>query len=108
MKLSNYKLIYVACKFGGDKENIKLCEEFIRELNKEDKKNGIVGKIYFSPLNAFGWLYDETEYQEGLNWTLRMLTHCDELYVTPGWEDSRGVNQEIAIATYLGIPIRYI
>lgn len=108
MKIDDYKLVYVASKFGGDKEKIKLCEEFIKELIKEDKRNGITGRIYMSPLNAFGWLYEQTEYQEGLNWTLKVLTKCDELIVLPDWEDSRGVNQEIAIATYLGIPIRYL
>ena len=38
MKLSDYKLIYISCKFGGDKERIKLCEDFIEEFIKEDKK----------------------------------------------------------------------
>ena len=35
MKIDDYKLVYVASKFGGDKEKIKLCEEFIKELIKE-------------------------------------------------------------------------
>ena len=108
MKLDNYKLIYVACKYGGKEENVKLCEDFIKELIKEDERNEVRGNVYFSPLNAFGWLYTQTEYQEGLNWTLKILTKCDELYVLPGWEDSRGVNQEIAVANCLGIPITYL
>lgn len=108
MKLEDYKIIYVACKYGGDKDRVLLCDSVIKELIKDDKKNGRSGIIYFSPLRAYGWLYEETDYDEGLNWTLRTLMNCDELYVMPDWETSQGVNQEIAISKMLGIPICYL
>ena len=108
MKLSDYKLIYISCKFGGDKERVKLCEEFIEEFIKEDKKNGIEGKVYISPLNTFGFLYDKTEYQEGLNMALKLLEKCDEMYVLPDYETSKGCLQEIGFCMALGIPIKYI
>ncbi len=34
------------------------------------------------------------------------ICKCDELCVMPGWEKSRGCKMEIAVAEFLGIPIR--
>lgn len=39
---------------------------------------------------------------------LRMLRGCDELHVLPGWENSSGTKQEIALAIKLNIKIVYI
>ena len=49
-------------------------------------------------MNAFGFLYDKTEYQEGLNMTLKLLENCDEMYVLPDYETSEGCLQEIYIS----------
>jgi len=40
---------------------------------------------------------------------LRYLSHCDGLlvYKMPGWEDSVGVQQEIAFAKDKGMPVVY-
>ena len=108
MKLEDYKLIYVSSKYGGDKERIKLCEEFIKELIKEDKQNGEQDKIYLSPLNAFGWLYDDINYDIGLDMCLKILEKCDEMYVLPDWENSKGCLQEIGFCKANGIKIRYL
>lgn len=109
MKLKEYKIIYVACKFGGDAERIKLVEETIKILIEDDRKRGAENVIYFSPIHSFGYLYDITEYDEGLNYTLACLARCDELYVVEDkWSESIGVCQEIGVAKALGIPIKYI
>jgi len=38
-----------------------------------------------------------------------MIARCDEVAVLclPGWEESKGVRAEIAIAVDLGLPVRY-
>ena len=108
MKISEYKTIYVSCKFGGSSERVEFCRSWIKYFIKKDKEDGIEGRVYINPLDTFGWLYDDTEYQEGLNMTLKLMTMCDEVYVLPGWETSHGCLQEIGIANYLDIPITYI
>ena len=45
----------------------------------------------------------ETYYKHDLEW----LKLCDCMLVLPGWENSRGVNNEIALAEQNGIPIYF-
>lgn len=49
-------------------------------------------------------------YEWWLAWSRELLESCDSIYVLciDGWEDSRGVQQEIALAQSLEIPIVYI
>lgn len=51
-----------------------------------------------------------TDWATWKNYSLELLTKCDELWVLmlPGWELSEGVKQEIKSAEDLGIPVRYI
>ena len=66
MKLSDYKLIYISCKFGGDKERVKLCEEFIEEFIKDfnaasratPKKKATVSSKFFDTINELGIVFN--------------------------------------------------
>ena len=106
--MKEYSLIYVSCKFGGDMDRIKLCEEFIKELMKEDRKNGVTNKVYISPLHTFGWTYDLVDYDRGLDMALSLLDKCDYMYVVPDYEGSKGCLQEIGFCKAKGIPIRFL
>ena len=108
MKISDYKLIYVSCKFGGDQERIIYCQEKIKELIKRDMENNEKNKVYLSPLNGMGWLYFDVDYEWGLNMTLKLLEKCDMMYVLPNWETSKGCLQEIGFCKAKGIPIVYL
>lgn len=101
-------MVYVSAKFQGKKENVKIVEDVIRELIKADKEHDFV---FVSPIHCMGWLYEETDYQEGLDWTLELLKRCDAMFVVPGWDEepvSVGVGQEIELAKKLDIPIHYL
>ena len=37
-----------------------------------------------------------------------MLNRCDELWLCPGWEESRGCNIEFEYFTRQGRPVRYV
>lgn len=63
--------------------------------------------VHSHPLTRFG-LPLEWEFWERVD--RRFLETCDEVVVLmlPGWEASRGVLAEIAIAWELGKPVRYV
>lgn len=66
----------------------------ITESHSYSEANPKIGK---------GWEFWKTHYE-------LMLSKCDELWVVmlDGWENSKGVQGEIAYATERGIPITYI
>ena len=105
--IKDYKLVYVSFPYDGEEEQIKQVEVLIQDIIANDKKNDKKNIIYFSPLKAFRWVKDIEE-DDLLNWGLKILTTCDEIYVSPDYELSGNVNQEIAIAKILGIPITYL
>jgi len=71
------------------------------------------GHVVFSPI-----AHSHSIAQHGLpqDWGFwaqqdrRILTACDELWVLmlDGWEHSRGIQAEIALALALGLPIRFV
>lgn len=76
------------------------------------------GRMVLSPI-VLGHTMDQAmkssglprpSYEWWLAWSRELLESCDSIYVlcVDGWEDSRGVQQEIALAESLEIPIVYI
>lgn len=72
-------LIYVAHPFGGLEENKKKVEEFIRKFNHYE------GITFLSPIHNFGWSYEETEYEKGIDDCLALLEQCDVVTI-PNFE----------------------
>lgn len=72
------------------------------------------GEIIYSPITACHHLacdYDlPTDADYWLKVNLEFLRRCGKMYVLQldGWEDSVGVQREIAFATERNIPIEYI
>lgn len=93
-------IIYCAHKYGGNEKNKKQAEEKIKSLQLKDLEN-----TYISPIHCLGYLYNETDYNDGLELCLDLLSISDELLVMS--EHSKGVDKEIEIAKLLGMPIRY-
>lgn len=98
------KLIYISGKYGGKEENKINMECAIRYFRKYE---GCVGREYISPITAFSFLYDETEYLEGLDCCLTLLDKCDKIYMLPGWEDSTGACIEFGYAKATGKDIYF-
>lgn len=83
--------VYVAHPYGGKEENKESVEEIIRGLvRSEEEKN----TVYLSPIHALGFLYDDVTYEKGMEYCLELLGDCNELFLCPGWEQSRGCNME--------------
>ncbi|MDU6996013.1 MAG: DUF4406 domain-containing protein [Terrisporobacter othiniensis] len=97
----NKKLIYVGGKYGGVEENKKLIEKAISHLKTmdKDKLNSVflfdmTEKVYISPMHSFGFMYEDTEYLEGLDYCLTLLSKCDECVLLSNWEESTGAKIE--------------
>ena len=107
------KLIYVAGKYGGNPENKKLIEEFIKYLRKQDEsyyESGCAAideseYVYFSPVHAFDMFYEDTEYYEALDYCLSVLERCDKAIFLSNWEESTGAKIEYGFCKGHSIPI---
>lgn len=90
-------VIYLSHAFGGKQENADEVAEIIRTLRKK-----LSDALFISPIHCFGFLYNDTEYQEGLDMTLWLLSKCD-IMIAVG-EISRGVQAEIDFCQRRKIP----
>jgi nucleoside 2-deoxyribosyltransferase len=92
--------MYVASPFQGSRDNVSMAERHIENLIKKYPE-----LTYFSPIHNFGFLYESTEYLEGMELCFRALDDCDSILFLPKWEHSRGCQMEYGYARSLGIPI---
>ena len=97
------KVIYVAHPFQGKPENVQKVEEIIIDLVRL-----YPDYVFYSPLHATGFYYFEKSYEEGMKDCIAVLNRCDELWLCPGWEESRGCNIEFEYFTHQGRPVRYV
>lgn len=97
------KVIYVAHPFQGKPENVRKAEEIILKLIKL-----YPDCTFFSPLHATGFYYHEKPYDEGMKDCIAILNRCDELWLCPGWEQSKGCNIEYNWCKEHGKPIKFI
>lgn len=98
------KLVYISGKYGGKEENKIDMECAIRYFREYE---GCVDREYISPITAYSFLYNETEYLEGLDCCLTLLDKCDKIYMLPGWEDSTGACIEFGYAKATGKDIYF-
>ena len=111
--MENKKLIYVAGKYGGSKENKKLIEDVIKYLRQQDKsyyesEHAITDgseKVYFSPVHAFDMFYEDTEYYEALDYCLTVLERSDKAIFLSNFEESTGAKIEYGFCKGHSIPI---
>lgn len=98
------KVVYISHKFGGDKSNIKEIESTVKRFIKVYPTY-----LFVSPVHTFGYLYDDVNYQTGLDYTLWLLGKCDEVWVTGNeWSSSKGVLAEIDYCKKNGVPYKII
>lgn len=107
LKNESKKLVYVACPFGGKTDGIEKTKQHIRWFYHRDRMNNTIGDVYISPILAFGFMYDEVGYIEGIEQCLELLGRCDELVLLEGWEKSKGCCMEHGYAMAKGIPVVY-
>ena len=94
-------LIYCSHKFGGKLENAKAAEVKIKRLQLADPSN-----TYISPIHAFGFMYNDVSYEDGIDMCLDLLAKCDKMIVLS--EMSKGVSAEIKFCTENEIPVEFL
>lgn len=94
-------LIYVSHPYSAKEENKQKVEAIVRKLAKEHPEH-----TFLSPIHAVGFMYDDFDYETGLNMCLELLKRCDMMYVFGDWENSRGCKTEINYCKFLGIPYK--
>jgi hypothetical protein len=101
-----HKKIYISGKITGlTKEQIHTnferahaCIKALRRL--EDVE-------IFNPSKLEETMPDGT-YPQFMKASLLMMLKCDEIYVMPGWESSKGANLEIQVAAACGLKINFL
>ena len=86
------KLIYISHPYGGERKNKNRVEQIIKTLVSLP---GNQNKTFLSPIHAFGYLYNEVEYEKGLQMCLDLLQCCDEMWIFGDWTTSQGCRAEV-------------
>ena len=107
MNLESCKLVFVVSP-SDDSEQEKTVKEVIGQLIKDDRKNKRNNFIYISSLNTFNWMSDIVDKDDLINYNLKLLTKCDEVYILPNYELDELCSQVIGVAKLLGLPITYL
>ncbi len=105
-------MIYIASPYSHDNPQVRM-DRFIAAVNYAAKLKK-EGRLCFCPI-GYGRLY-EIEYQLPFDFQYwgefnrRMIRACDELHVLKldGWEDSAGVEAEVAFARANDIPVEFV
>lgn len=91
------RVIYIAAPYGGQKDNKDKVEQLIREL-----VDLYPDCCFVSPIHAFGFLYSDLDYEEGMEHCLTLLDMCSEIWI---FGDSKGTRIEREYAKRYKIPI---
>lgn len=96
-------LVYVAGRFQNEPRNQRKIERCIKELIKLDED-----VIFFSPVTAFGFLYEVEDYEIGLNKCLQMLSLASAMVIVKdGYQESTGVKAEMQYCKEHKIPMYF-
>lgn len=105
-------LVYLAVPYSHECETIR--EWRFQEVNKAAAKLMFDGVFIYSPISHTHPIVLAGQLPTGFDfweqYDSAILNACRELYILPleGWEQSKGVIGEIAIAQRLRIPIRFL
>jgi hypothetical protein len=97
--MEGYNMIYISHPYSGKEENKLKIEAIVRELVAKNP-----GVTYISPVHAFGYLYNDVDYEAGLEMCLRLLDVCNKMLVFGDWKKSRGCTAEVLYCQQNFIP----
>lgn len=84
------KVIYISHPFGGFKKNKYNIEQIIVRLLKK-----YPNYMFISAVHAFGFLYDEVDYDTGMAYCLKLLDISDEMWLYGDYKDCKGCIIEV-------------
>jgi hypothetical protein len=94
------KVVYICHEFGSKQENADKVATLVRELS-----NLYPTICFISPIHAFGFLYESTDYDRGMSYCLTLLDMCDEMWVFGEFSNSTGCLIEKEYCRKYKIPI---
>lgn len=95
------KMIYMSHPYTGDpNENIRRAT-----LQTEKLSTKYPQALIINPLDVFRSIGLFSDYNMILAWCLELLARCDAIYMSDGWEDSKGCTAEYAFALREGITV---
>ena len=101
------KTVYVAGAYSDvNPDNIKANIATARIFTVKLWNNGF--GVLCPHLNSAGMEIDSTApYETYTAFYLRMIPHCDMLFMLPNWHSSDGARNELNLATKLNIPVYF-
>jgi hypothetical protein len=93
--------IYICHQYSGLEENKIHVESIIKQLVRDNPQH-----TFISPINCFGYLYNEVSYKQGIEYCLDLLKMCDVMYTFGKWSNSRGCKIEKQFCEDNNIPIK--
>lgn len=97
------KLVYLAHPYGGENENFHRSCDLTTILTERHPKYHI-----FNAVRYFVQFKHYLNEGEIMTRCLDTLSRCDQLWLAPGWMESKGCLEEYMEATRLGLPIKYV
>ena len=97
------KIVYLSHPYSNKISNKTKLEKFQKYLIRK-----YPGYLFLSPIHAFGHLYDDVTYEEGLNYCLFLLNISDEIWMLGDWTNSKGCQKEVQVAIKDHLPIKFI
>jgi len=95
-------LVYLAGPYRGNiRSNVRQAEEWAAACARK-------GIHYFCPHLNSAFFDHDANAEFWLTMDLNILSRCDVLLLMPGWERSRGAQDEKAFAEREGIPVRTV
>ena len=95
------KMIYVSHCYGGKRTNKKRIEKIIKKLVEQ-----YPDYCFVSPVHCYGYLYNDVDYDKGMEYCLALLAVCDKMWICS--EHSKGVLIEQDYCKSHNIPIRQL
>jgi len=85
-------MVYISGKITGNENYEKQFNEAERELKK-------MGYEVFNPAR----IKENWSYEDYMKFDIKHLLECEQIYLLPNWEDSKGARLEKQIAETVGI-----
>ena len=90
--------VYISHSYSGKEENKQDIERIARLLVKK-----FPNIVPVSPVHTYGYLYNDVDYDRGLDFCIELLKTCDCMWVFGDYSNSKGVHAEIDYCEKHGI-----